>query len=124
MSTEFYWIAVVVTTIISASRLTRLAVADKFPPAVWVREKWAMLTADTGWIWLFYCGYCFSFWATALVVGWADLAGIFDGRTAWGTNGDLARPIWWLFNGTMAAAYLAAVFMAHDGDNSDDEDDD
>lgn len=119
MSTEFYWIAVVVTTIISASRITRLAVADKFPPAVWVREKWAALTVDTGWIWLFYCGYCFSFWASLLVGGWGFFAGVYDGF-----DDTLPERIWWAANGVMAVAYLAAVFMAHDGDTNDDEDDD
>lgn len=121
MSTEFYWIAVVVTTIISASRLTRLAVADKFPPAVWVREKWAVLTVDTGWIWLFYCGYCFSFWASVLVVGTGLWAGVYDPSV---DTREFWPATWWIVNGTLATAYLAAVFMAHDGDDSNDEDDD
>ena len=122
MSTEFYWVAVVATTIISAARVTRLATVDKFPPAVWVREKWASLTVDSGWIWLFYCGYCFSFWATLGVILWGLLAGVYDAPA----NGydDIAFTAWWIVNGIFAASYLAAVFMAHDGDLNDDEDED
>lgn len=121
---EFYWIAVAVVAILSASRITRLAVADKFPPAAWLRNKYGDATDGTDWQWLMFCGYCFSFWAMALVVLWGDLAGVFDGRSAWGTDGSLAQPIWWLVNGTLGGSYLAAVFMANDGDHSGDDEDD
>lgn len=123
MSTEFYWVAVVATTIISAARITRLATVDKFPPAVWVREKWAALTVDTGWIWLFYCGYCFSFWATWLVITTGLLAGVYTPAAYPAT--EVWTQAWWVVNGVLAASYIAAVFMSYDGDlNSDDEDDD
>lgn len=123
MSSNLYWITVGLITVISASRITRLATVDKFPPAVWVREKWAMLTADTGWIWLFYCGYCFSFWATLGVVTWGLLAGVYAVPTGDGYS-NVPFTLWWIFNGVMAAAYLAAVFMSYDGDMNDDEESD
>lgn len=124
MSPEFYWIAVAAVIITSASRLTRLATVDKFPPVKFVRDKYGDWTDKTprrlGWQLLLFCGYCFSFWATLGVVVWADLVGIFDGRTAWGSDGDLAVPLWWIVNGTFGASYLAAILMANDGDEGDD----
>lgn len=120
---EFYWIAVTVATIMSASRLTRLATVDKFPPVRWARDKYADWT-ERGpirlqWQVLMFCGYCFSFWATALVVGWGYLAGVYDGAF----NDSTAETVWWLLYGTLGASYAAAYVMAYDGDINDDEDD-
>jgi len=70
VSVEFYWVAVVAATIIGAARLTRIAVYDKFPPAQWVRDKYLDATDGSGWALLALCGYCMSFWVTALVVAW------------------------------------------------------
>lgn len=117
MNDEFYWVAVVATTIISASRLTRLATVDKFPPIAWLRNKYADFTDGTDWQWLMFCGYCFSFWATLGVITWAYFAGVF----APGATAEVWTRVWWLVNGTFAASYLAAVFMAHDGDDGDDD---
>lgn len=122
MST-FFWVAFALVTITSAARLTRLATVDKFPPAVWVREKWASLTVDTGWIWLFYCGYCFSFWAAALVIGSAYGMGVLH-PVAGPATAEVWTHVWWLINGTLGAAYLAAILMSYDGDMNSDEDDD
>lgn len=116
MSTEFYWLAVVVTTIVSASRLTRLATWDSFPPVKWLRDKYADATDGNGWQILAFCGYCASFWITALVVGWGYLAHVY-GHPPNGVSGNL----WWAINGTLAASYLAAILMAHDGDDGDDD---
>lgn len=122
MSIEFYWIAVVATTIISASRLTRLATVDKFPPIKWVREKYADVTDGTDWFWLMYCGYCFSFWATLTVIAWGWFAGVYPGINT--STAEVWTQVWWTVNGTLAAAYLAAVFMANDGDDGDANDGD
>lgn len=113
MSTEFYWVAVALVTVISASRLTRLLVFDKFPPIKWVRDKYEDKTDGSGWQWLALCGYCMSPWVTLFVVGWGLLSGVY------GTDAYLDAAPWWVFNGIFAASYLAAVFMAHDGDESD-----
>lgn len=114
MSPEFYWVAVAATTVISASRVTRLATVDKFPPVKRVREWYEEKTDAGDWVWLVLCGYCFSFWATLGVVVWGDLAGVYD-------FGDysLSAQAWWFFNGIFAASYLAAVFMANDGDHGE-----
>lgn len=119
--TEFEWIAVAVVTVISASRLTRLATFDEFPPVRWLRNKYADATDGSSWQLLAYCPWCASFWVTAFVVGWAACAGVLPvgSGTAWGTTGEWATPIWWLFNATMAASYLAAMLMVRDGDDED-----
>lgn len=121
---EFYWIAVAVVTVVSSSRITRLLTWDKFPPVLHVRDVYAEWTDKTDrrreWQVLAFCGYCMSFWVTAFIVLWADLAGMFDGKPA-GDWADWLEPAWWLVNGTLAASYLAAILMAHDGDNGDDD---
>lgn len=120
MSTEFYWIAVTLVTIVSASRLTRLLVIDKFPPIKWARDKYEDATDGTGWQLLALCGYCMSFWTTAIVVLWGWLSGVYGDPLA--APGDaVAFMVWWGFNGTFAASYLAAVFMANDGDINEDD---
>lgn len=127
MSPEFYWIAVAIITIMSASRVTRLVTFDKFPPAMWLRDTYAEFTDKTPrrlkWQRLLFCGWCFSFWATALVVGWADLAGVLDGRPAWGGDGELSIPLWFIINGTLGGSYLAAIVMRFDGDPGDEDED-
>lgn len=111
MSVEFFWVAVAVVTIISAARLTRLVTYDEFPPVRWAREKWADVmdrrALTRGWVVLAFCQWCFSFWATLPVVLW----GYF---TDW-------HEAWWLVNGTLAASYLAAIFMTNDTDDSGDD---
>jgi len=116
MNTEFYWVAVTLVTIVSASRLTRLATWDKFPPVVWLRNKYADLTDGGGWQLLAFCGYCAGFWITALVVGWGALSHVYGHPP----NGDTAAQVWWFANGILAASYLAAILMVHDGDEGDD----
>lgn len=123
MNVEFYWVAFAVVTIMSSARLTRLATWDHFPPVKAMREKFAEWTDTTdrrrGWQILAYCGYCFSFWATLVVVLWADAAGVLDGETVWGSSGDTAQPIWWIVNGVLGGSYLAAIVMANDGDDGE-----
>ncbi|MBC7630316.1 hypothetical protein [Aeromicrobium sp.] len=125
MSTEFYLIAVALVTVLSASRLTRLAVHDDFPPVRFFRDKMYDLL-DGGvrrrqWQIITWCGYCASFWLTMAVVAWADLSGIFDGyQVVEGQDLSLWQQAWWFVNGTLAASYAAAILMANDGDNGDE----
>lgn len=125
MSTDLYWIAVAVVTVLSAARLTRLAVADDFPPVKFFRDL-VYDALDKGprrrqWQIITWCAYCAAFWLTALVVVFADLMGVLDGKTAWGTSGELSQPLWWIFNGTVAGSYLAAIVVRFDGDTSGDD---
>lgn len=114
---EFYWIAVAVITIVSAARLTRLATWDKFPPVEWLRNKYADLTDGNGWQLLAFCGYCASFWITGIIVGWGWLAGVYDGDYDHST----AENVWLLMHGVLAASYAAAIVMANDGDEGDQD---
>lgn len=118
MSTEFYWLAVVAATIISSARLTRLAVYDKFPPIQWLRGKYLDANDGNGWALLALCGYCMSFWITGLVVGWGLLAGVYDREHT------PESVVWWIINGIFAMSYLAAAFVANDGDDTEDDEDD
>lgn len=118
MSTEFYWLAVALTTVVSASRLTRLATVDKFPPVKSLRTRYENATDGSDWQWLTMCGYCFSFWATVLIVAWGWLSGVYGFSRS--ESATVSEQVWWLFNGTFAASYLAAVFMAYDGADGED----
>lgn len=113
MSSEFYWVAVIATTIISAARLTRLAVIDKFPPIKWLRDKYEERADGTGWDILTMCGYCMAPYMSALVILTGLFAGVYHSRSTL----DVWQGMWWGFNGTFAVAYLAAIIMAHDGDD-------
>lgn len=117
MSNEFYLIAVAATTILAAARLTRLAVYDDFPPVRFVRDIYKVYTEESDWSLLAMCGYCFSFWATLLVV----LTGHFLGHVYGHPPNDVAGLVWWIACGSLAASYLAAMFVANDGDGSADE---
>lgn len=120
MSPEFYWVAVVATTIISTSRLTRLVTVDKFPPVKAIREWYENKTDGSDWQWLTLCGYCFSFWAALGVVISGLLCGVYDSAPR--GYDDVSFTSWWIFNGIFAAAYLAGVFMAYDGTHGEDDD--
>lgn len=112
VSPEFYLIAVVLTTIVSAARITRLLTWDDFPPTKTLRE-WYGRKAGDAWGLLLFCGYCCSFWVTAAIVGWGWLAGVYEDHPETTTP----FSIWWAVNAVFAASYLAAVFMANDGDD-------
>lgn len=113
MSPEFYWLAVALVTIVSSARLTRVVTFDVFPPARWLRNTWGDImdrhSLTRGYVVLLFCQWCFSFWATLAVVLWGYLSD-FD-------------EIWWIANGSLAASYLAAIFMTNDGDNTTHDDD-
>lgn len=100
---DFQWVAAAVISVIASARLTRLVVWDKFPPSVWVRTKWDALTNDGSWSALAHCGYCFGMWAALFTVGTGYLSN-------W-------HEVWWVFNGWLAVSYLAATYVAYDGDD-------
>lgn len=120
MNSTMYWIAVAIITVIASARLTRLAVYDHFPPVMWLRNKYLDATDGSGWQLLGLCGYCSSFWATLVVVVWADLSGVFEG---WTGDPNIWASAWWFLMGTLAASYLAASFVANDGDSPAGSDD-
>jgi hypothetical protein len=109
---EFYLIAVAVVTIVSAARITRLAVYDEFPPVEWLRARYTVRTEGTGWELLAKCGFCMSFWVTAAVIAWGLLAHVYGHPP----NHSTATQVWWIANGIFAASYLSAMTIARDGD--------
>lgn len=102
----FHWLAIATIVITASARLTRLLIADKFPPVKWVRDHYENATDGTSWQLLTMCPYCMSFWVTALVVA----SGYFSG---W-------HLVWWLVCGSLGASYLAAIMVRFDGDEDDD----
>jgi len=118
MSTEFYWVAVTVVTILSAARLTRLANIDKFPPTAAIRHWYQEKNEFNDWIWLTLCAYCMAPWMTLFVGAWGWLAGVYGNTPLIEDN--ISALIWWGFNGWLAASYLAGSFVAHDSGSDDD----
>lgn len=95
-----YWVVAGVVGVLSAARLTRLLVADEFPPVVWFRIKWDEATKDGSWSKLVHCPWCAAPYFSAIVLAWALLSGLH-----W---------TWWVFNGWLAGAYLASMVVFHD----------
>lgn len=98
--TTFAYIAAAIVLVLSSARLTRLVTQDPWPPMVWVRDRWDERTSESLWNDLLHCHWCFSPWATGVLLLWGWLT---DLQTAW-----------WVFNGWMAAAYLAAMVVERD----------
>jgi hypothetical protein len=92
--------AAVIVGILSVARLTRLLTQDTFPPAVWFRMKWDDYTDESGWNTLLHCHWCLAPWLT-LPIG------------LWGWLTDL-QTAWWVFNGWLAAAYVASMVVERD----------
>lgn len=103
--TDFQWVAMAVVTALSVGRISRLVTWDQFPPSVWFRMKFADVVPES-WGLLVNCGYCFAVWAAFGVVGWGYWS---DWDGFWGT-------LWWIVNGSLAAAYVGAIVMVNDGD--------
>lgn len=95
-----YYGLALVTLVLSAGRLTRLLVADAWPPSIWVRTTWDRATGDGNWSKLVHCHWCFGPWATAIVGGWALLS-----HLHWS---------WWLVNGWFALSYLTSMVVERD----------
>lgn len=94
------WLIAFVVGSLSAGRITRLLTQDSFPPAVWLRMKWDDKTDDNQWNVLMHCHWCLSFWVTAPIGLWAWLSNL--------------HTLWWVFNGIMAATYVAAMIVERD----------
>lgn len=98
-------IAAVVVGSLGAARITRLFVADHWPPIEALRNAWDTWTAAErrqGWTILLHCPWCLSPWVVLVVGGlavWSDLA--------WW---------WWAGVGWFALAYVAGWLTYHDED--------
>lgn len=94
------WLLAFIVGTLSVGRLTRLLTQDSFPPAVWLRIKLDDKTDDSAWNILMHCHWCLSIWVTAPIALWAWLSSL--------------HTSWWVFNGIMAAAYVAAMVVERD----------
>lgn len=119
MSNEFYWVAVIATTVVSAARFTRLAVIDKFPPIKRLRDRYEEKTEGSGWEWLTMCSYCFSLYPTLVIFVTGLLVGVYPAYD--GVADGVWTTLWWLVNGLFALTYLAAMTVARDGAVGEDD---
>lgn len=99
---SIYFAIALATLILSAARLTRLVVADDFPPSIWLRIRWDTWTKDGHWSKLVHCPWCLGPWLTLLVGLWAYLSNLH-----W---------TWWAFNGWLALSYVVSWVVFHDED--------
>lgn len=120
MSPEFYWIAVVATTILSGARLSRLAVIDKFPPVKAARDWYEARTDGSDWQWLTMCAFCIAPWVLIFVLSSGLMAEVYSTSTDRGYD-NLGFTAWWLFHGWLAMSYLAASYVARDGAVGEDD---
>lgn len=94
--------------VVASARITRLIVADTFPPSVKLRI-WYEDHTSGGWESLVSCPWCFGFWAVTLNagLGWAASA----------LNGPIWT-IWVALNGLLAASYAVSWIVFHDEDGA------
>lgn len=111
---EFYWVAVVATTVLSTARITRLLNFDKFPPIKALRDRYEERYEGTGWEWLTMCGFCMSMWVILPIFALGWWAQVYGHDMSGGTG----FTVWWIVNGIFAMAYLSGSYIARDGDDS------
>ena len=102
-------IAAVVVAVLGTGRLTRLIVADAFPPVLWVKAKWDTWTEKTPrrqayWL-LLNCPWCASPYIMGACLGWVVSDVYLDGQIDWP---------WWVFWGWLSLSYLSAIVVYHD----------
>lgn len=111
LSEVLTFIAATVVGVLSVARLTRLITQDSYPPVVFVRKWWDKVTtvkegpgkgAQGAWYDLVDCPYCAAPYITIPILGWALLSDLH-----W---------TWWVFNGWLAIAYVAAMVVVRDGE--------
>lgn len=101
MADVWVWVAAGLVGVLSVARLTRLVTADTYPPVKAVRDWWELRVTKSGpWAELVTCPFCAAPYIAAVVL-------------AWGWLSDLHTP-WWVFNGWLALAYVAAMIVVRD----------
>jgi hypothetical protein len=99
---EFLMVVAAFIGVGSAARVTRLITQDTYPPVVWLRTWWAGVTNDGPWEKLVTCPWCAAPYITAIILTWGLLTNF--------------QPAWWIVNGWLCAAYLAAMWVIRDGE--------
>lgn len=103
-------VAAVLVAVLGVGRLARVIIYDAFPPAAWLRAKWADLMWDrqrqesNPWGLLLNCPWCLIPWIMAACIGWF-FGGLAIEWVAWS---------WWLFWGWLALAYVSSMVYVRD----------
>lgn len=97
-------LAALFIAVVSTGRMARLLAHDHMPLIADFRDWWVTHTSPR-WALLMTCHYCI-----AVYLGFAN--------AIWGYWSDL-HVTWWLFNISLFLAYLGAMVVTHDGDNSE-----
>lgn len=100
--TLLIWAIAAVVGTLGSARLTRLMVADSYPPSVKLRIWWKDKVKNL-WEPLLTCPWCFAPYVVAINLAVAYLSNL---HTAW-----------WLVNGWLAASYVASWIVFHDEDD-------
>lgn len=91
--------------VVGVGRTIRLLTYDDFPPAEWLRQKWADLTKGGAWGKIAFCVWCASPWLMAGAIFWL-IAGL-----VWVPWLTIA---WWIVFGWAALSYLASILTYFD----------
>lgn len=98
------WLIAVVVLIVGAGRITRAVTYDDFPPTMWLRVKWDLLTETSDWNKLLHCYWCFGQWAAAFAMAWFAIGLVVDWIMA----------AWWIVFVALALGYLVSMLVNRD----------
>jgi hypothetical protein len=104
LGTHFTLILALVTLLLASARITRLLVADEYPPSIWLRIRWDTVTKDGPWALLAHCPWCLGPYVSGLSALWAYLSNLH-----W---------TWWVVNGFFALGYVTSWIVFHDEDGA------
>ena len=100
-----YYGLALATLLLSSARITRLVVADEYPPSIWLRIKWDTITKDGPWALLLHCPWCLGPYVVAVNAAWAYIS-----NTHW---------TWWVVNAFFALGYATSWIVFHDEDGQE-----
>jgi len=106
LNTYVYYGLALVALVLASGRITRLLVADEYPPSIWLRIKWDTITKDGPWALLAHCPWCLGPYIVGLNGLWGYLSNLH-----W---------TWWVVNAFFARGYIPAWVVFHDEDGSPD----
>lgn len=98
-------LAAAATSFVAVGRFTRLVVYDKYPPSMWLRERYTKAVPER-WAGLASCPFCLAPWAQLASLMWAWLGGL--NPETWSGG------LWWLTHLWFALSYLAAMLVVRD----------
>lgn len=103
---ELVFVLAVIVGLLAVARIVRLVVDDDWPPVKRGRE-WFVERASVDWQPLVECPFCVSIYFALPAVLW------FASLIAW-PGADWNHWLWWIVNGWLAVAYVAAMVNLRD----------